>query len=150
MIAGTGKILKRKFDGRYMAVACDVERLPFKADVFDGAISGFSLRNLTDLSEFAKEVRRVLKKGGIARLLEIGHPKGRILGPFFRLYFYGLAPLVAKMLTTKNYAYSYLPRSLKAFPGQEQILQVLSDGWNESSYRELSGGMAVIYRLVKK
>ncbi len=150
MIAQTRRILHRRFGDRYAAIVCDVERLPFKAEVFDGAISGFSLRNLTDLLSFTKEVRRVMKKVGVARLLEIGHPKGKILGPLFRFYFYRLAPLVASMLTNKKYAYSYLPNSLKAFPPQEKTLQVLADGWDESSYGELSGGMAVIYRLAKK
>lgn len=150
MIAHARKILNGKFGDRHAAIVCDVERLPFKAEVFDGAVSGFSLRNLTDLPEFTGEVRRVLKKGSVARLLEIGHPKGRILGPLFRLYFYRLAPLVARMLTSKKYAYSYLPCSLEAFPGQKEILRILGDGWNESSYNELSGGMAVIYRLARK
>jgi demethylmenaquinone methyltransferase/2-methoxy-6-polyprenyl-1,4-benzoquinol methylase len=150
MIANARKTIDRKFEDRCAAVVCDVERLPFKAGIFDGAISGFSLRNLTDLPSFTGEMRRVLKRGGIARLLEIGHPPGRVFGWLFRLYFYRLAPLVARMLTTKKYAYSYLPDSLKAFPKQEQILRILSDGWNESSYLELSGGMAVIYRLAKK
>ncbi len=150
MIAHARKTLDRSFGDRYDIVVCDVERLPFKTGVFSGAISGFSLRNLTDLPSFTDEMRRVLKKGGVARILEIGHPQGQILGPFFRFYFYRLAPLLTRIFTNKKYAYEYLPDSLKAFSTQEKILRVLSDGWDESSYVELSGGMAVIYRLKKK
>ncbi len=150
MLARARKILNGKFDDRYAAIVCDVERLPFKTEVFDGAISGFSLRNLTDLPLFTGEMRRVLKKSGVARLLEIGHPKGKILGPLFRFYFYRLAPLVAGIFTNRKYAYNYLPDSLKAFPPQKETLRILADGWNESSYRELSGGMDVIYRLAKR
>jgi demethylmenaquinone methyltransferase/2-methoxy-6-polyprenyl-1,4-benzoquinol methylase len=147
MISHASRILGEEFSDRCDAVVCDVEKLPFKADVFDGAISGFSLRNLTDLSVFTGELRRVTKKCGIASLLEIGHPKGMILRTLFKLYFYRLAPLVAGIFTNKKYAYYYLPNSLKAFPMQKKTLQLLADGWSQSSYVELSGGMAVIYRL---
>lgn len=80
MIAHAGRILDRKYADRYEVVVCDVERLPFKRAAFDGAISGFGLRNLTDLPLFTGEMRRVLRKEGVAKLLEIGHPKGKILG----------------------------------------------------------------------
>lgn len=149
MIAHARRILDRRYADRYAVVVCDVERLPFKAAAFDGAISGFGLRNLTDLPSFTGEMRRVLRKDGVAKLLEIGHPKGKILGLLFRFYFYRLAPLLARIFTDRKYAYYYLPDSLRTFPPQEKILQVLADGWNEASYSELAGGMAIIYKLTK-
>ncbi len=149
MIAHARKILDKRFGDRYTAVVCDVEKLPFKAGAFNGAISGFSLRNLADLPSFTAEMRRVLKKGGIARLLEIGHPKGMMLGLLFRFYFYRLAPLLAGIFTNKIYAYKYLPNSLRAFPPHEKTLRILADQWDHSSYKEMAGGMAVIYRLTK-
>ena len=134
---------------RYHAVVCDVECLPFKAGVFSGAVSAFSLRNLDDLSAFSDEARRVLKKGGRARLLEIGHPRGRILKALFGFYFYRLGPRIAGLFTDRKYAYDYLPVSLRVFPSQNEILRILSAGWHDSDILEMWKGITVIYRLSK-
>lgn len=137
------------FGSRYSAVVCDVECLPFKDCVFDAAVSAFSLRNLENLPAFSGEARRVLKNGGRARLLEIGHPRGRILRVLFEFYFYRLGPLIARLFTDKKYAYDYLPVSLKIFPHQDEILQILSANWDDSEMLELWRGVAVIYELSK-
>lgn len=136
--------------GQYMAVVSDVECLPFKNCVFDAAISAFSLRNLDNLSAFSSEARRILKYGGRASLLEIGHPRGGILSFFFEFYFYRLGPLIARIFTDKRYAYEYLPASLKAFPHQKDVLRVLSANWDDSDMLELWRGIAVIYKLSKR
>jgi demethylmenaquinone methyltransferase/2-methoxy-6-polyprenyl-1,4-benzoquinol methylase len=151
MISQAPRILGPGGSGsRYVAVVCDVQCLPFKDRVFDAAISAFSLRNLDDLSAFSNEARRILRYGGRARLLEIGHPRGRILRFFFEFYFYRLGPLIARIFTDKRYAYEYLPASLKAFPHQKDVLRVLSANWDDSDMLELWRGIAVIYKLSKR
>ncbi len=135
--------------GSYFAVACDVESLPFSDNAFEAAVSSFSLRNLDNLAAFSREARRVVKKGGRARLLEIGHPRGRILKILFESYFYRLGPLIARLFTNKKYAYDYLPLSLKIFPPQEEILPILSAGWDKARMVEMWKGIAVIYELSK-
>ena len=141
------RILSPKFDGRYFPVVCDAEKLPFKDCIFDGAVSAFSLRNLSDLEAFSNEVRRALKEDGRVRLLEIGHPKGRLFSALFELYFYKISPLIADLFTSKKYAYRYLPNSLKTFPAQDEVIKILGKGWSYSSYQNILGGIAAIYKL---
>ena len=69
-----------KFQGRTFLVCADAEKLPFKPEVFDGAMLGFSLRNLENLNVFAGEVRRVMQTGGVGSFLEIAHPSNGLWG----------------------------------------------------------------------
>ena len=149
MLRHSRGILGPKFDKRYFPVVCDVENLPFKDNIFIGAISAFSLRNLSDLTAFSGEIRRVLKKDGEVRLLEIGHPHGKLFSALFELYFYHISPRIAEFFTSKKYAYRYLPNSLKAFPPQDDVIKILGNGWPHSSYKNILGGIAAIYRLHK-
>lgn len=149
MISLYRRILGPKYASRYFPVICDVENLPFKEGVFAGAMSAFSLRNLTDLGRFSAEVNRTLEPGGRARYLEIGHPPNRILGMFFKLYFYYFSPLVARLFTGKAYAYRYLPKSLKSFPRQAEVVRILCDGWTECGHRNIMCGIAAVYKLTK-
>ncbi len=149
MISLIDRILGGRFQGRYFAVICDAEKLPFKGDTFSGAVSAFCLRNLTNLDLFTDEVRRVMKPDGAVRHLEIAHPPNKLWAALFEFYFYKLTPLLAKIFTSKAYAYKYLPNSLKVFPTQNEIREILGQGWQDSAYQNIMGGMAAIYKLRK-
>lgn len=150
MIRSSKRNKKSENFDKVLKVVCDVENLPFKENVFDGAVSGFGLRNLSDLDRFSKEIYRSLKSGACANMLELGHPNNRFLGTLYRFYFYRLTPLIARIFGAKIYAYKYLPASLKSFPSQRQIMAELSSGgWGEYSTVEMMGGISVIYRLKK-
>ncbi len=150
MLSLSRKILEPRYEGRYSAVVCDAENLPFKAGVFSGAMSAFCLRNLSDLRLFTSETRRVLAYGACARHLEIAHPRNRFLSVLFKFYFYKFSPWVARLFTSKGYAYKYLPNSLKAFPPQKVVVRILGQGWDGASYENIMGGMAAIYELTKR
>lgn len=147
------KLAKKKlssFAGRALLVCADAETLPFKREMFDGAIQGFSLRNLESLPDFAQEVRRVLAPGGVGAFLEIAHPSNGLWGKFFYAYFYELMPRVAGLFTRHRDAYRYLPASLKIFPPQKEVAALFRrEGFGESEFRNLWGGLAAIYRLKK-
>lgn len=138
-----------EFNGRYHPVICDAEKLPFKNDIASGAVSAFCLRNLSDLDAFTDEVKRVLKSDGLARHLEIAHPNNKMLSVLFEFYFYKLSPLIARLFTLKSYAYRYLPASLKNFPPQKKVAEILGRGWTDTSYQNLMGGIAAIYSCKK-
>jgi demethylmenaquinone methyltransferase/2-methoxy-6-polyprenyl-1,4-benzoquinol methylase len=139
-----------RFSGRAFLVCADAERLPFKPGVFDGAIQGFSLRNLGSLPDFAREVRRVLAPGGSGAFLEIAHPSNGIWGKFFYTYFYGVMPRFAGLFTRQKAAYRYLPESLKIFPLQKEVAALFkAEGFSASEFDNLWGGLAAIYRVKK-
>lgn len=138
-----------RYQERYQIVVCDAEKLPFKDNIFTGAMSAFCLRNLADLKAFSSESNRALQAGGQVRHLEIAHPRSHLLETTFNFYFYKLSPLIARIFTAKAYAYKYLPNSLKIFPPQEKVLETLNIGWARASFRNLMGGIAAIYKFEK-
>ena len=124
-------------------VQADMLALPFAAGSFDAATIGFGIRNL-DLDRGLGELARVLRPGGRLGCLEITRPRG-VLRPFFRLWFDGLVPRVGKVLPGGS-AYTYLPASVRRFPGPEDLAAALGRaGFADVSYRLLAGGIVALH-----
>ena len=73
------KLKRAGFLERTCIVLCDVEKLPFKNNISDGAMMGFSLRHMEDLKGFFSETKRVLKKDKKAVLLDVAHPEVKFI-----------------------------------------------------------------------
>jgi demethylmenaquinone methyltransferase/2-methoxy-6-polyprenyl-1,4-benzoquinol methylase len=122
----------------------DALELPFADGSFDAASVGFGVRNLDDLSRGLAELRRVLRPGGRLGVLEITRPRG-VLAPFYRVWFDGFVPLVGKVLPGGS-AYTYLPASVRRFPGPEELAAVLEAGGFENvRYRLFAGGIVALH-----
>jgi demethylmenaquinone methyltransferase/2-methoxy-6-polyprenyl-1,4-benzoquinol methylase len=125
-------------------VQADAMDLPFDDAAFDAVTVGFGIRNLPDLEAGLRELARVTRPGGKLGCLEITRPKG-LLRPFFRLWFDGLVPLAGKVLPG-GAAYSYLPASVRRFPGPEDLAAVArAAGWEDVSWRLLGGGIVALH-----
>ena len=122
----------------------DALALPFPDDEFDAATIGFGVRNFEDLPRGLQELARVLRPGGKLAVLEITRPRG-LLRPFFRLWFDVLVPLAGKILPGGK-AYTYLPASVRRFPGPEDLSRLLEEaGFTDVSYRRLGGGIVALH-----
>ncbi len=122
----------------------DVLALPFADATFDSATIGFGIRNVDDLDAGLRELARVVRPGGRLAVLEITRPSG-VLRPFFRVWFDVLIPLVGKVLPG-GVAYSYLPASVRRFPGPEDLADALRRaGFTEVGYRLLAGGIVSLH-----
>jgi demethylmenaquinone methyltransferase / 2-methoxy-6-polyprenyl-1,4-benzoquinol methylase len=125
-------------------VGGDALALPFDDGSFDAATIGFGARNLDDLEAGLRELRRVLRSGGRVGILEITQPRG-LLRPFYKFWFDGLVPLAGKLLPGGS-AYTYLPASVRRFPGAKELAELMQDtGFEQVRYRLFAGGIVALH-----
>jgi demethylmenaquinone methyltransferase/2-methoxy-6-polyprenyl-1,4-benzoquinol methylase len=125
-------------------VAGDAIALPFADASFDAAAVGFGVRNVPELERALGELRRVLRPGGRVAILEITRPQG-VLAPFYRLWFDVLVPALGKVLPGGS-AYTYLPASVRRFPGPGELAALLvAAGFGGVRYRLLAGGIVALH-----
>ena len=109
-------------------------------------MSGFTIRNVGDLPRACAELRRVLRPGGRAALLELSHPPSPVFGPLYAFYFSRVLPRMARLLGGDSGAYRYLPRSLASFPDPDRIATLLRDaGFIRVTYERVTFGIAAIH-----
>jgi demethylmenaquinone methyltransferase/2-methoxy-6-polyprenyl-1,4-benzoquinol methylase len=122
----------------------DALALPFDDGSFDAATVGFGVRNLEALERGLAELRRVLKPDGRLGVLEITRPRG-VLAPFYRLWFDRVVPLLGKVLPGGS-AYTYLPASVRRFPGPKDLAGLMRDaGFEDVRYRTFAGGIVALH-----
>jgi demethylmenaquinone methyltransferase/2-methoxy-6-polyprenyl-1,4-benzoquinol methylase len=124
----------------------DALQLPFGEAVFDGVVTGFAMRNVTDIPAAFAEMARVTRPGGRMACLEIAKPQAPIFRQLYALYFYHLVPLIGGWITGEPSAYTYLPHSLTAFLTPDEIAEVMRQtGWREVHYRRLMLGTVAVH-----
>ena len=122
----------------------DLLELPFEDASFDAATVGFGVRNVVDLQRGIAELRRVLRPGGRLAVLEITTPRGP-LKPFYKFWFDVLIPVAGRILPGGK-AYTYLPASVRRFPGPEALAALLEgQGFADVGFRRLAGGIVALH-----
>ncbi len=126
----------------------DVLSLPFPDATFDAVTVGFGVRNVADLEAALVELGRVLRPGGRLAVLEITRPRGP-LRPFFSLWFERVVPVLGRVLPGGR-AYTYLPASVRRFPGAEEFVALLeTSGYRDVRFRLLGGTIVALHSGVR-
>jgi demethylmenaquinone methyltransferase / 2-methoxy-6-polyprenyl-1,4-benzoquinol methylase len=134
----------RRKDPEIEWVEGDALALPFADGGFDAATVGFGVRNVDDLEQCLRELRRVLRDGGRVGVLEITTPRGA-LAPFYKVWFDRVVPLLGKVLPGGS-AYTYLPASVRRFPPPDELQSLLERcGFANVQYRLFAGGIVALH-----
>jgi demethylmenaquinone methyltransferase / 2-methoxy-6-polyprenyl-1,4-benzoquinol methylase len=119
--------------------------LPYDDNAFDAATVGFGARNFSDLERGMAEMTRVVRPGGRVVILEITTPTKPPLSTFFSLWFDRVVPLLGRV-TGENQAYSYLPSSVKRFPGPRDLGSVMvAAGLGDVRWILTAGGIIALH-----
>lgn len=143
---GSRKVSEAAVSNAVRLLAGDALVLPFRSASFDVVVSAFVLRNLADLEKGLREMRRVLRPGGVLAALEFAIPRVPVFGALYRFYFVRILPLLGNAVSGVAGAYRYLPESVQAFPSPDQLKKIIaSTGFTAVRCKPLSAGIAVLY-----
>lgn len=143
---GRAKVQRLGLDNIIEFQKGDSEAMPFDDEHFDAITVAFGVRNFENLENGLKEFVRVLKNDGVAIILEFSKPKYFPMKQLYLFYFFGILPLIGRLVSKDSSAYSYLPESVMAFPDDQKFLTILRNvGFSKASQRRLSFGIATIY-----
>jgi demethylmenaquinone methyltransferase/2-methoxy-6-polyprenyl-1,4-benzoquinol methylase len=139
------KAARSGFSGRLQFEVANALELPYPDDAFDAATVGFGARNFSSLEQGLRELIRVVKPGGRVVVLEITTPNRPPLSYFFRLWFDLAVPVLGRLAGDRD-AYSYLPSSVRRFPGPEDLAVLMwSCGLRQVSYLLTAGGIIALH-----
>ncbi|WHY84448.1 demethylmenaquinone methyltransferase [Neobacillus novalis] len=125
--------------------------LPFEDNSFDYVTIGFGLRNVPDYLQVLKEMRRVVKPGGIGVCLETSQPTLIGYRQLFYFYFRFIMPMFGKLFAKSYKEYSWLQESARDFPGMRELVRMFEQaGFDNVKYKSYSGGAAAVHIGYKK
>lgn len=143
------EIAARKADTRGFKIPFvegDALSLPFADETFDAVSIAFGLRNLANVEGGLKELLRILKPGGRAAILEFSTPVVPGFRTLFRLYFTRVLPRIGGLVSGSRSAYEYLPDSVRRFPDQRRLAELMrAVGFEAVEYQNLTGGIAALH-----
>lgn len=124
----------------------DCSCLSFEDGSFDAVTVTFGVRNFEDLDACLGEMCRVLCKGGHLVMLELSYPHRKLWRMLFGIYSKLVMPVIGRLISGDNSAYTYLPETMKAFP-QGEVMQeiVLKNGFANVAFHRLTMGICTLY-----
>ncbi len=128
----------------------DCSAMPFPDNTFSAATVSFGVRNFEKLDDALKQIHRVLKENGHLVILELSTPISFPMKQLFGIYSKVALPIIGKLISKDNSAYTYLPKTIKAFP-QGEVMQgiIAKAGFREVSFKRLTMGICTLYIATK-
>lgn len=103
------------------------EHLPFKDNSFTNITVAFGVRNFYNIPEGFNSFYSVLKDDGVVTILEFRLPKNFLIKKFYSFYFNNILPLIGKLFSKDDEAYTYLPESVNEFDQQIDLVELLKN-----------------------
>lgn len=142
--------LARRAETGVALVRGDAMLIPLPDSSVDAATIGFGIRNVQQPDRAARELVRVLRPGGRLAILEFGTPRVPGLRAAYLFYFRRVLPLIGRLISRHNDAYSYLPASVAAFHDPDDFIALLrAAGFAEARVVPLTLGIVYLFVAVK-
>lgn len=143
LVAARAKLSRAKASPLFEA---DALRLPLPDASLDLLTVAFGFRNLANYEAGLREMRRVLRPGGTAAILEFSQPPNPAFAALYNFYSRRILPWIGGALTGDRGAYTYLPESVRKFPSAPQLGEDLRRaGFPQVSFEYLTGGIVALH-----
>ena len=128
----------------------DCTHLSFDDNSFDAVTAAFGIRNFQNLDQGLSEMYRVLRPNGHLSIVELTTPVSFPMKQLFKLYSHTILPIYGKLISKDTSAYSYLTKTIEAFPQGEVMLDILRKaGFKNASFKRLTFGICTMYFATK-
>ena len=128
----------------------DCLALSYADDSFDAVTAAFGIRNFADLDQGLREMCRVLKPGGHLSIVELTSPVSTPMKQLFHVYAHTVLPVYGRLISKDTSAYTYLTKTIEAFPQGEQMTDILKKaGFREAAFKRLTFGICTMYFATK-
>jgi demethylmenaquinone methyltransferase/2-methoxy-6-polyprenyl-1,4-benzoquinol methylase len=144
LVAAQDKIARRS--GRSKLFEADALALPIADRSLDLITVAFGFRNLANYEAGLREMRRVLRPGGMAAILEFSQPPNPLFRVFSNIYCHRILPIIGGFLTGSKDAYRYLPESVSKFPQAPELAKGMHKaGFHNVRFERLTGGIVALH-----
>lgn len=128
----------------------DAQNIPYKDNSYDAVTMAYGIRNMPDRPRALAEMFRVLKPGGALVCLEFSTPPNAVWRSLYNFYLKHLIPFWGGLITGDKSGFVYLSKSIKAFPDQEHLAQMMREaGFENISWKNYTGGIAAVHVAFK-
>lgn len=148
---GQQKVRGQHLANRISCLQMNAEQLTFPDASFETVTAGFCVRNVGNLTKALGEICRVLKPGGRFVCLEFSRPVSPVFRKVYDWYSFRLLPWIGTVVARDGTGvYEYLPASIRNFPNQQRLCELLTEaGFQSVEYHNLTGGIVAIHVAVK-
>jgi demethylmenaquinone methyltransferase/2-methoxy-6-polyprenyl-1,4-benzoquinol methylase len=144
LVAARQKVEKGRF--RSKLFEADALRLPLADASFDLITIAFGFRNLANYQAGFEELRRILRPGGLAAILEFSTPPNPALARLYGFYSRNILPTIGGLISGSKDAYSYLPESVRKFPGAPDLAdQMRAAGFANVRFERMTAGIVALH-----
>ena len=150
MQIGREKVRQQGLDDIISFEKEDCLRLSYDEASFDAVTAAFGIRNFADLDRGLAEMCRVLKPGGHLSIVELTTPVSFPMRQLFHIYSHTVLPVYGRLISKDTSAYSYLTRTIEAFPQGERMVDILQKaGFSQATFKRLTFGICTMYFATK-
>lgn len=137
---------KRKAGAGAPFFEADALKLPLRDRSLDAITVAFGFRNLANYEAGLIELKRVLRPGGVAAILEFSQPPNPALNALYGFYSRNILPRIGGLISGASDAYTYLPESVRKFPGAEGLAAKMRQaGYSDVSFERMTFGVVALH-----